>query len=301
MTIYGVTSSGFVRKPLNIILAELEAANITEFGPDVIQTPQSPMGQWNGLRASLIAQAWELAEAVYHARDPDQAEGVQLDMLGTIRLLTRGFGESDESLRQAITNQGRARVDILDVSRAIAGLEGVTYAQVFINDTNAFDTETLLNPGQVAVAVMGGDDEEIAAALRAYAVPGASFYGNAYVSSVIEGYCRSIAIIRPIVVPVTLTINVRVMNDIKDCPPPSATAIREGLVEDFAGERLLRNGDDITWFRIRSAIESRFPNVEVLSFTGERDGIVSGSNVPVLIGFIEIATVSASDVTVNVV
>lgn len=301
MTTYGVTPQGFVRKPLNIILAEIEAANITEFGPDVIQTPQSPMGQWNGLRASLIAQAWELAEATYHARDPDQAEGVQLDMLGTIRLLQRGTGETDESLRQAITNQGRARVDILDVSRALAGLDGVTYSQVFINDTNAFDTETLLNPGQVAVAVMGGDDEEIAAALRAYAVPGVSFYGNTYVSSVIEGYCRTIAIIRPVVIPVTLTINVRVTNDSRDCPPPSAAVIREGLVEDFAGDRLLRNGDDVTWFRIRSAIESRYPNVEVVSFVGERDGEEYPPNIDVRIGFIEIATVSASDVTVNVV
>lgn len=298
---YGVQPTGFVRKPLPIILAEIEAALITEFGPDVIQTSQSPLGQINGLMADLIAQLWELAEDAYQSYDPDQAEGIRLDTLARIRLLLRAGGESDESLRQAITNQGRARIDVQDVVRGIKGIEGVTYAEMFINETNQFDPDTLLQPGQVAVAVIGGDDEEIAKALRAYTVPGVSFYGNTYVTSEIDGRCRTVAIVRPIEIPVTLSITVRMNRDFRDCPPPAVLAVRDALVEDFLGDRLLRNGDDVTFFRIRSAIESRWPNVEVVSFTGSRDGIDQSMNEPVRIAFIEIARVSADNVTVTAI
>lgn len=298
---YGVQPTGFVRKPLPIILAEIEAALITEFGPDVIQTSQSPLGQINGLMADLIAQLWELAEDAYQSYDPDQAEGIRLDTLARIRLLLRAGGESDESLRQAITNQGRARIDVQDVVRVVRGIEGVSYAEMFINETNQFDPDTLLQPGQVAVAVIGGDDEEIAEALRAYTVPGVSFYGNTYVTSEIDGRCRTVAIVRPIEVPVTLSITVRMNRDFRDCPPPAVLAVRDALVADFLGDRLLRNGDDITFFRIRSAIESRWPNVEVVSFTGSRDGIGQSMNEPVQIAFIEIARVAADNVTVTAI
>lgn len=298
---YGVQPTGFVRKPLPIILAEIEAALITEFGPDVIQTSQSPLGQINGLMADLIAQLWELAEDAYQSYDPAQAEGIRLDTLARIRLLLRAGGESDESLRQAITNQGRARIDVQDVVRVVRGIEGVSYAEMFINETNQFDPDTLLQPGQVAVAVIGGDDEEIAEALRAYTVPGVSFYGNTYVTSEIDGRCRTVAIVRPIEVPVTLSITVRMNRDFRDCPPPAVLAVRDALVADFLGDRLLRNGDDITFFRIRSAIESRWPNVEVVSFTGSRDGIGQSMNEPVQIAFIEIARVSSGNVTVTAI
>lgn len=56
MTEYGVVTTGFSRKPLTVIIAELEAANIIFFGPGLIQTSQSPMGQLNGLRADAITR-----------------------------------------------------------------------------------------------------------------------------------------------------------------------------------------------------------------------------------------------------
>lgn len=296
---YGVQPTGFVRKPLPIILAEIEAAMITEFGPDVIQTSQSPLGQINGLMADLIGEMWEIAEGVYQSYDPDQAEGARLDTLSRLRLLVRGGGESDESLRQAITNQGQARIDVQDVVRALRSLAGVTYAQVFINDASTTDPLTQLASGQMAVAILGGDEEGIAETLRRYIAPGISLSGNTYVTSEIEGFCRTLAILRPILVPVTLVVRARVRRDVQGCPPPALTAIRDGLVEDLNGERLLRNGDDVTYYRIRSAIESRWPNVEVASFTGSRDGDAGGeNNQSVAIGFIEMAVVSRESVTV---
>lgn len=301
MSEYGVVPEGFRRKPMDRIQFELETAARTIFGSDVVLDPESPMGQIVGLYTLLTAQLWETAEDAYQSYDPDQAEGARLDSLARIRLLLRSAEEPDASFRQAITNLGQARIDVQDIMRAILNVPGVTYAQVFVNETNTQDPDTLLQPGQVALAVLGGDDEAIAGAIRAFTVPGISLYGNTYVTSEVDGYCRTVAIVRPILIPVTLAINVRPRRDLRDCPPPSPVAIRDALVQDFAGDRLLRNGDDITYFRVRSAIESRFPNVEVVSFIGHRDDITLGLNQPVGIGFIELAVITTSTVTVSVV
>lgn len=296
MTDYGVQPTGFVRKPLSTILSDIETAMITEFGPDVIQTAQSPLGQLNGLLADLINELWERAEDLYQSYDPDQAEGLRLDTLAKIRLLSRGAA-SDQELRQALTNDGQARIDLQDLTRAVAGLPGVTYHHVFTNETGEIQPD--LVGGTVAVAVIGGDDAAIAAVLRRYIVPGINTYGNHVVSSIIDGYCRSAYIIRPIAVPITLTLNVRATADRFNCPPPSPTAIRAALIADWEVNRL--NGRDISFFSLRSSIESRFPNVELISFVGERDGSPSGIGQPVRIAFIEIAELAEDRTTVNIV
>jgi hypothetical protein len=295
MSEYGVQPTGFVRKPLSVILAEIEASLITEFGPGVIQTVQSPLGQLNGLFADLANESWERGEDLYQSYDPDQAEGNRLDTLGRIRLLSRG-DDTDEQFRQAITNRGQARIDLQDLSRAIGGLDGVTYHQVFTNETGEIDTG--LERGTVAVAVIGGDDEEIARTMRRHIAPGINTYGNHPVSSEIDGYCRSAYIIRPIPVPVTLTLNVKASKDRYGCPPPSPTAIRAALIEDWEATRI--NGLDITSFSLRSLIESRFPNIELLTFVGERDEIGQVHNQPVDIAFIEIAELSEANTTVTI-
>jgi hypothetical protein len=84
---YGVVPTGFNRKSFNTILLEIENAMVTEFGPSVIQTSQSPFGQLNGLMADLITTLWEYAEDVYQSYDVEQAEGTRLDALATLRLM----------------------------------------------------------------------------------------------------------------------------------------------------------------------------------------------------------------------
>lgn len=295
MSDYGVQPTGFVRKPLSVILAEMEASLVTEFGADVVQTSQSPLGQLNGLFADMVNEAWERAEDLYQSYDPDQAEGNRLDTLGRLRLLSRGT-VGDEEFRKAITNAGQARIDLQDISRAVASLSGVTYSQVFTNETG--EIETGLESGTVAVAVIGGDDEEISQTLRRYIAPGVNTYGNYVVTSEIDGFCRSSFIIRPIVIPVTLEISVRAFNDRFACPPPSPTAIRAALIEDWNATRL--NGLSITPHSLRSLIESRFSNIEMLDFTGQRNDIEQLLNQPVEIAFIEIASLSEDNITVTV-
>lgn len=295
---YGVVLTGFQRKPLPITLAEIEAQLVTEFGPAVVQTPQSPLGTINGVFADFITELWEHLEDVYQSYDPDQAEGMRLDILAKLRLLQRAGSESDESLRQAITNADRARNDIQDIARAVRGLPGVTYTQVFVNDSDMTD-ENGMGPGAIAVAVLGGDPSDIATAMRQYIVPGVSTFGNISVSTNIDGFCRSLWVVRPILIPVKLDIVVRMNADQRGCPPPSLAAIKEAFMLDINGPRAFINGEDVSYFKVRSSIETLFSNVEVVSIVGERDGLSSATNSPVDIKFLELATLSFEDVTVS--
>lgn len=295
---FGVTPTGFRVKPYAQTLAEIEALMRTEFGPDVVQSAESPLGQLNALFADLATGLWEVGLDVYQSYDPDQAEGPRLDSLAKLRVLSRGIGETDEAFRQAITNIGRARIDLQDIVRAVRAVPGVTYVQAFVNDADTA-TDFGLNPGAVAVAVLGGEDEAVAAELRRFVVPGVETYGNTRVTTLIDGLCRSFNIVRPFVIPVSLALVVRRRADRLGCPPPAGAAIRDALVADLNAAML--NGDDVTLFRVRQAVESRWAGqVELVSFTGERDGLASeGANEAVRIGFVEIASFAAADITVT--
>ena len=299
MADYGVIPTGFNRKPLTVILQEIETSNQTELGSGVIQTPQSPLGQLNGLMADLIAQLWEFAETTYNSHDPDAAEGNNLDRLAKLRLLRRAAQEQDEGFRRAITNQGQARIDLQDITRAVAGLDGVTYVQVFLNDGDAVDANGIPR-GSIAVAVLGGNDEELAEVLRQYIVPGISTFGNVPIISNEEGFCRSMMIMRPLLIPVKLTVHVKLRKDVMGCPPPSLIAIRDTLVQRLnAGDRRLLNGDDVDEYRIRSIVESEFQSVQFNTFSGERDGHAYFANQPVPINFMEKAEITTENVDVR--
>ena len=172
----------------------------------------------------------------------------------------------------------------------------MTYSHVWVNDTGEVD-ENGMPAGSICVAATGGDGEEIAQAIRQYIVPGVTVFGTTIVESVIDGYCRSFRILRPIDVPVGLTITVRTRRDALGCPPPAASAIKAA----FLASVYLLNGEDVSYYRVRSIIESLFSNVEVVSINGQRDGISQGDNQDVDIAFIERASLAANDVTVTVV
>lgn len=289
---YGVQPTGYVIKPLPVILAELEALNRTEFGSGVIQTPESPLGQINAIFAEALAKIEEANLAIYQSYDPDQADGNRLQTLARIRLISRADGETEDSFRRAITNEGQARIDVQDIARAVAAIDGVTYSHIFVNDDDGPDDNGMPG-GSVCVAVSGGDDDTIGQAIRTYIAPGVKVHGNTTVSSVIEGYCRSFRVLRPIDVPVRVNVYVRIRKDVMGCPPPSTTAIRDALISNL----YLLNGDDITTYRIR-ILESLFANVEVVRFNGSRDDIPQNDDDPVVIGFIERAYLDDVDIVV---
>lgn len=90
MSIYGVTATGFIVKPLDTIQAEIEADLRAAFGADVNLDAREPLGQLAGIFAERFSEAWDLAEAVYRSSDPDGASGDALDavaaLTGTMRL-----------------------------------------------------------------------------------------------------------------------------------------------------------------------------------------------------------------------
>lgn len=295
---YGVQPTGFVRKPISVILAEMEASLITEFGPGVIQTPQSPLGQLNGLMADLTAEVWELCEQVYQSYDPDQAEGSRLDTLAKLRRVSRGSQEVDDVFRKAITNQNAARIGLADIVRSVNGVPGVYFSQVFVNETGEVD-ENRMPPNTIAVAVLGGEDDAVASAVSNYIPPGISTHGNVNLSSVEEGYCRTVRVIRPIEVELELEIQVKMSETKKGCPAPSPIAVGSALL-NYLTQQSTRpwNGQDITPYLTRSFVEANFEGVEYVNQIGTKVGEDNPYYSLVPFDFFEIARVTSVSVLV---
>jgi len=300
MTTYGTTPVGFVRKPLADILADIEEKAAVVFGAGVIQTPESPLGQLNGLMASIITTAWEIAEDTYQSYDPDQSEGSRLDQLGRIRLLERISGELDIDYRQAITNAGRARIDLADIERTVKDVPGVSWVKVFVNETGTIDANGL-DPHAIAVAVIGGDDLDVAAAIRAYIVPGVSAYGNRLANLVVDGYCRPVLFIRPTGLRTSLHVQIKKTTDRLGCPPPATGTLKTTIAAQFAGPMKLANGDALTLHLIRVAASCAFPNVEVLAAYAGLP--LDGDAVPLPFkpSLFDIVEIAADDIVIEVV
>lgn len=293
---YGILPTGFSRKPLAVILSEVEAQLITEFGPDVIQTSQSPLGQLNGLFADLISELWEFAEDVYQSYDPNQAEGTRLDILGNIRLIKRGSSEQDAAYRQAITNDDTARITYADFIRALKAIDGVTYAQVFANETGS-DNDKGMPPNTVTAAVIGGDDLEVADVVWDYVTPGVSMYGNTTVNLEIDTFCRAIKFIRPLEIETSLKIVVKLDATARGCPAPSPSAVATALLEYLNAEQTRPwNGQPINSYLVRQFIEGAFPGTQFFSMVVTRADRPEQASGAVDFAFFEIAKVTSVEV-----
>lgn len=299
MAEYGVTSQGFARKPLAVILAEIEEANIAAFGTGVIQTPESPLGQLNGAMASIAATMWEIAQETYDSYDPDQAEGTRLDTLATLRVLGRMSGESDAAFRQAITNTGRARFDLADMERAALDVTGATWARGYTNASSSTDANGIPAHSN-CLAVIGGLDSDVAAAIQPYLPPGIGIYGNTAVNVTVSGRCRTINIMRPTERAVWIAITCKVSVDANGCPAPSTSAIAVALANALSGDNRPANGDDVTLHMLRTAIATVYPNVEI---TAANAAFASTglSAVPLSVGFNEMASIVAANISVTVI
>jgi len=298
MSDFGVTDQGFVRKGLQDILSEREAANIAAFGDGIVQTPQTPTGQMNGLWSDAEAELWEIAESVYRALDPDQAEGVRLDELGRLRLIDRIPGEGDNDFAKAITNAGAANVRDADFYRTIRNLSGVTWARVVVNDGDMEDAP--IPAHSVAVCVLGGADDEVAATAREYIVPGVLSAGNTRVETSIGGFCRSIRIQRPAKISTWVEVTVNKYNDRQGCPPPPNVTIAAAITARLTGDERPGNGQPITDHVLRLAL-CDFPTVEIVSARVKKGSGGSFEATPATYTFDQIANLAQNGVTVIVI
>ncbi len=83
MAEYGLLSTGFRRKPLSVIDAELEAA-LRAISPNITLEADDPFAQAAKVMNGKHGELWELAEAVNASQDPNEAGGQSLDALGAL-------------------------------------------------------------------------------------------------------------------------------------------------------------------------------------------------------------------------
>lgn len=84
MTQYGVTPDGFVVKPYEVILADIEADQRANISATLNLSEATPWGKNNRLKARQIANAWLIAEQCYNGFDRDKANADQLVSLGKL-------------------------------------------------------------------------------------------------------------------------------------------------------------------------------------------------------------------------
>jgi len=85
---FGLTDSGFNKKTLTDVLAEIEANVIASFGA-VNQAPDTAMGQYNGIIAEVASDLWDLADLVYASQYALSAKGISFDSVAELNNLTR--------------------------------------------------------------------------------------------------------------------------------------------------------------------------------------------------------------------
>jgi len=78
-----VTNTGFNKKTLLVIKAELEEQYKAAYGEDIDLDPDGPFGLQIGIDAKNLADQWDGLEEIYTARDPQQATGSSLDYISS--------------------------------------------------------------------------------------------------------------------------------------------------------------------------------------------------------------------------
>lgn len=81
---YGVTSTGFVAKPLAQILDDLGARQRATLSANLNTDPKTPIGQVNGIIGFALREQWEVAQDVYNANNPDTNGGISQDAVAAI-------------------------------------------------------------------------------------------------------------------------------------------------------------------------------------------------------------------------
>lgn len=76
---YGLTPTGFAKKPLDVIKAEVEADLLGGISPVLDLEAAGVLGNFIGTQADRAAELWDQLEALFDAFDPDQNGGLAQD------------------------------------------------------------------------------------------------------------------------------------------------------------------------------------------------------------------------------
>ena len=97
MSDFGISSEGFKRKRLDLLLDELNDEVKSIFGENFNVSPESPDGQINGVISESNANLWEIAEEAYNAFNPSAATGVTLSNLVQLNGIVRSQATSSRA------------------------------------------------------------------------------------------------------------------------------------------------------------------------------------------------------------
>lgn len=77
--VYGITSTGFLRKSFDEIKTEMEDSWKNKFGQDQDLSADSPNSMIISIPAMMIDELWQVAENIYNSLDRNKAEGTELN------------------------------------------------------------------------------------------------------------------------------------------------------------------------------------------------------------------------------
>ncbi len=86
---FGVTPTGFQKKNVTEILADIEDDQKANISASLNLLSTSVLGQLNGIVSDKLRELWDVGEAVYRGQYPDSAGGDALDGVGAITGATR--------------------------------------------------------------------------------------------------------------------------------------------------------------------------------------------------------------------
>lgn len=140
---FGVTPQGFVVKPIDQILADIEAVQLAKISPTLDVQPTAIMGVMNGQVAAEVSEIWELAAALYNGMDPDNATS---DQLASLSLIT---GTKRQNATTTVVTGC-----VVNVAAGFHAAPGFMVARMVGNDVNLFtNLDPVDNPGGTAANV----------------------------------------------------------------------------------------------------------------------------------------------------
>lgn len=249
---YGVTTSGFVRKPYAVILEEVRAAIRANVSSDIDLSTTQTDGQYAIIQAKALDEMWQVAEASYYAVWLGSADGVNLDYVGdlkgTIRrdetkavvdldfagdpstsipagsLVATGSNIQFETLTSVTTDgSGDASVQAQAVEAGYSGLVTAGSITTIVSSLPGIDSVTNAE-ASTGGADIEGDPDYRARMAEADATSGSSDFGIQALVAALPG----VSVAR-------VYVNRTLVESVSGIPPKSIEVIAEGgVVADIA-------------------------------------------------------------------
>lgn len=151
---YGLTPTGFKPKRLDVILNENNQNTRGVFGESINLEPESPDGQFNGVLSESESNLWQLAQSVYSAFDPEQAQGINQDRLYLLNGIKRKPATFSTGIVSFLGFEGTVIPSDFQVSTALGDVFSTTITGT-IGISGSVDIPVVANNSGPVVAEIG--------------------------------------------------------------------------------------------------------------------------------------------------